>query len=50
MFVDEAYRLHQEGSAADYEREALETIMERMEKGDPLVILGGYPSEMETLL
>lgn len=50
LFVDEAYSLDVEGR--DYGREAIETILTFMEnnRGRVVVIMAGYPEEMEHLL
>lgn len=50
LFVDEAYSLDVDGR--DYGREAIETILTFMEnhRGRIVVIMAGYPEEMEHLL
>lgn len=51
LFVDEAYSLSR-GGEKDFGREALDTLVRLMEehRGDLVVILAGYPREMEALL
>ena len=51
LFIDEAYRLHVEGSEKDYGKEALETLMPKIEMmGDePIMMCAGYPEEMKTM-
>lgn len=51
LFVDEAYSLVGEGSN-DYGDEAIETIIAHMEnkRGDVVVVVAGYPAEMERFL
>jgi len=51
LFIDEAYSLNDAGRG-DYGDEALATIVKEMENrgGDPIVIMAGYPAEMEGLL
>ena len=51
LFVDEAYSLSR-GGDKDFGREALDTLVRLMEedRADLVVILAGYPDEMETLL
>lgn len=51
MFIDEAYSLTQ-GSGNDYGREAIETILKRMEdqRGEFIVIGAGYPDNMTKFL
>lgn len=51
LFVDEAYALYNEGNN-DFGREAIETIIKRMEdhREDLVVIFAGYPKEMTDLL
>jgi SpoVK/Ycf46/Vps4 family AAA+-type ATPase len=51
LFVDEAYALSQ-GSAGDYGKEAVETILKRMEdhRGEFIVIAAGYPDNMDDFL
>ena len=50
IFIDEAYRLTSSGSHKDFGREALEELMRDMTSGDPVVIVAGYPKEMQTFL
>ncbi|MFK8105413.1 MAG: AAA family ATPase, partial [Saprospiraceae bacterium] len=47
LFIDEAYALTQ-GGANDFGREAVETLLKRMEdqRGEFMVIVAGYPKEM----
>ncbi|MEM8907996.1 MAG: AAA family ATPase, partial [Bacteroidota bacterium] len=47
LFIDEAYALNQ-GGANDFGREAIETLLKRMEdhRGEFMVIVAGYPQEM----
>lgn len=51
LFVDEAYSLVGEGSN-DYGDEAIETIITHMEnqRGDVVVVVAGYPAEMDRFL
>ncbi|MDR1357757.1 MAG: AAA family ATPase [Coriobacteriales bacterium] len=51
LFIDEAHSLVDSGRG-DYGDEALATIVKEMENrcGDPVVIMAGYPREMEALL
>ena len=51
LFIDEAYALTK-GGANDFGREAIETLLKRMEdqRGDFMVIVAGYPDEMKTFL
>jgi SpoVK/Ycf46/Vps4 family AAA+-type ATPase len=51
LFIDEAYALL-EGGERDYGREAIHTLVEEMSRhGENLVVvLAGYPSEMQRLL
>ena len=46
LFIDEAYRLRVADSDKDYGREALETLMQSMLSGDPVMIFAGYPAQM----
>lgn len=54
LFIDEAYSLYRdEGlSNADYGREAIDTLVAEMEnhRTDLMVIMAGYPDEMEKLM
>ncbi|MCM1219108.1 MAG: AAA family ATPase [Lachnospiraceae bacterium] len=54
LFIDEAYSLYRdEGfSSADYGREAIDTLVAEMEnhRTDLMVIMAGYPDEMEKLM
>lgn len=54
LFIDEAYSLYRdEGlSNADYGREAIDTLVAEMEnhRTDLMVIMAGYPDEMENLM
>lgn len=54
LFIDEAYSLYRdEGySNADYGREAIDTLVAEMEnhRDDLVVIMAGYPDEMDKLL
>ncbi|MEM7038117.1 MAG: AAA family ATPase, partial [Bacteroidota bacterium] len=51
LFIDEAYALSQ-GSANDFGKEAVETILKRMEdkRGEFIVIAAGYPDNMKNFL
>lgn len=51
LFIDEAYSLTQ-GGPSDFGREAIETLLKRMEdqRGDFIVIAAGYPKEMRQFL
>jgi len=51
LFIDEAYALTQ-GTGVDYGREAIETILKRMEdqRGEFIVIAAGYPDNMKRFL
>lgn len=51
LFVDEAYSLFSR-SEKDYGREAIDTLVQEMEnhRQDLVVVLAGYPDEMENLL
>lgn len=53
LFIDEAYTLYNGSSTSlDYGREALSTLITEMEnhRTDLLVIMAGYPDEMENLM
>ncbi|MBQ8959961.1 MAG: AAA family ATPase [Ruminococcus sp.] len=54
LFIDEAYSLYRDDSFsnADYGREALDTLIAEMEnhRSDLVVIMAGYPQEMEDLM
>ncbi len=54
LFIDEAYSLYRDDSisTADYGREALDTLVAEMEnhRSDLMVIMAGYPDEMEKLM
>ncbi len=54
LFIDEAYSLYrgEGGSKADYGREAIDTLIAEMEnhRTDLVVIMAGYPDEMEQLM
>ena len=54
LFIDEAYSLYRgEGiSKADFGREAIDTLIAEMEnhRSDLVVIMAGYPQEMEDLM
>lgn len=53
LFIDEAYSLYRGGhSTVDYGREALDALIAEMEnhRSDLVVIMAGYPDEMETLM
>lgn len=51
LFIDEAYSLTQ-GGGGDYGREAIETLLKRMEddRGKFMVIVAGYTKEMQQFL
>jgi SpoVK/Ycf46/Vps4 family AAA+-type ATPase len=52
MFIDEAYSLAESGSGNDFGKEAIETILKRMEdlRGQIVVFAAGYPDNMNTFL
>lgn len=54
LFIDEAYSLYRDDgfSRADYGREAIDTLVAEMEnhRTDLMVIMAGYPDEMEKLM
>ncbi len=54
LFIDEAYSLYtdEDGARNDFGREALDTLIAEMEnhRSDLVVIMAGYPDEMETLM
>ena len=51
LFIDEAYALTR-GGANDFGREAIETLLKRMEdqRGEFMVIVAGYPDEMRQFI
>ena len=50
LFIDEAYYLYKPGNERDYGSEAIEILLQDMERqrGDFVVIFAGYKQEMET--
>lgn len=54
LFIDEAYSLYRDNgiSNVDYGREAIDTLVAEMEnhRSDLMVIMAGYPNEMEKLM
>lgn len=54
LFIDEAYSLYRDDgiSNADYGREAIDTLVAEMEnhRSDLMIIMAGYPNEMEKLM
>ncbi len=53
LFIDEAYTLVKKGgSGQDFGQEAIDILLKRMEdkKGDFVVIVAGYPKEMQTFV
>lgn len=54
LFIDEAYSLYRDDgfSKADYGREAIDTLVAEMEnhRADLMVIMAGYPDDMEKLM
>ncbi len=52
LFVDEAYTLIDESGQDQYGREAVQTLLKRMEdqRDRLVVILAGYPNEMNTMI
>ncbi len=49
LFIDEAYALTSRGGSTDFGKEAIETIIKRMEdqKGEFAVVTAGYPENMK---
>jgi len=50
LFVDEAYRLTPIQSGRDFGPEAVDEIMKDLSEGDPVVMLAGYPDDMDRFL
>lgn len=52
LFIDEAYALNRGESGNDFGKEAIEVLLKRMEdhREDLVVIVAGYPDEMETFI
>jgi hypothetical protein len=52
LFIDEAYTLVDESGQDQYGREAVQTLLKRMEdqRDQLVVILAGYPKEMQTMI
>ncbi len=51
LFIDEAYALTSGQSSSDFGKEAVDTLLKRMEddRGKFLVIAAGYTNEMKIL-